>query len=149
MEELSMAVIKFDDQTIRCITLFENITKTQVKDCLERLGTIYFIVNPGQMRQALGRNGATIRRLRGMFHKNIKIIEYSADIEAFIKNILLDFTIKEIKIDSTPGSGGKKKVAYVSVDVRDKGKIIGRDSRNLKVIREIVNRHSPIDIVIN
>jgi len=93
-----MSIIKFDDKSIRYITLFENVTNTQVKDCIEREDTIYFIVSPDQVLLAIGKNGSKIRRLRGLFHKNIKVIEYSEKIETFIRNIFHEFSIKNIKI---------------------------------------------------
>ena len=141
-----MAAIKFDDQSIRYITLFENVTNTQVKDCIEREDTIFFIVSPGQLLLAIGKNSSTIRRLRGLFHKNIKVIEYSPKIETFIRNIFHEFPIKEIRIEES--NDKKNKIAYVSVDIRDKGKIIGRDSKNLKIAKEILNRHNKMDILI-
>jgi N utilization substance protein A len=141
-----MGTITFNDQTLRYLTLFENITNTQVKDCLEFSDTLYFVVNQGQMQFAVGKNGVKIKRLRALMKKNIKIIEYSPDLERFIKNIFREFQIKNVNIENS--NDGKKKVAYVSVNLRDKGKIIGRDSRNLKIAREILNRHDKIDILI-
>ena len=141
-----MAAITFNDQTLRYMTLFENITNTQIKDCLEVGDTLYFVVNSGQLQMAIGRSGAKIKRLRNMMHKNIKIIEYSPDIETFIRNIFHEFPIKDVTIEKS--TGNKKKIAYVSVNLRDKGKIIGRDSKNLKIARELINRHEKIDILI-
>lgn len=141
-----MAAIKLNDQTLRQITLFENITNTTVKDCLEQSGTIYFIVDNGQLHKAVGRNGSNIKRLRDLLHKNIKVIEYSSKTEIFIRNIFREFPIKDITIENS--EDGRKKIAYVSVDIRDKGKIIGRESRNLKIARTIIRRHEKIDIVI-
>ncbi len=141
-----MGTITFNVQTLRYITLFENITNTQVKDCLEFPDTLYFVVNQGQFHFALGKNGVKIKRLRTLMKKNIKIIEYSPDLERFIENIFREFQIKNVKIKNS--NDGKKKVAFVSVNLRDKGKIIGRDSKNLKIAREILNRHDKIDILI-
>ncbi len=141
-----MGNITLNDQSLRFMTLFENVTKTQIKDCLEYSDTIYFIVNPGQLQFAIGKSGSKIKRLRALLKKNIKIIEYSPDFKIFIKNIFRDFSIKDVRIEDS--NDGKNKIAYVSVDLRDKGKIIGRDSRNLKIAKEIVNRHGKIDILI-
>ena len=143
-----MVKITLDDQSLRYITLFENITQTRVKDCLELYNTLYFIVDTGQLQFALGRNGLKVKRLRAMLKKNIKIIEYSPNTERFIRNIFHEFPVKEITIEEDGEDKNKNKVAYVSVDIRDKGKVIGRDSRNLKVAREIINRHEKIDILI-
>jgi len=141
-----MGNITLNDQTLRFMTLFENVTKTQIKDCLEFSDTIYFIVNPGQLQFAIGKSGSKIKRLRALLKKNVKLIEYSPDLTRFIKNIFRDFPIKDVRIEDS--NDGKNKIAYVSVDLRDKGKIIGRDSKNLKIAKKIVNRHGKIDILI-
>jgi N utilization substance protein A len=141
-----MSTIKLDDQTLRYITLFEGLTQTNVKDCLEKPDTIYFVIKSGQFHKAIGKNGANVKRLRGMLHKNIKVIEYSPEPETFIRNIFVDFQINEIRIEDSKVGGDK--VAIVSVNPRDKGKIIGRDSKNLKIAREILSRHNKLDMLI-
>ncbi|WP_455392357.1 NusA-like transcription termination signal-binding factor [[Eubacterium] cellulosolvens] len=141
-----MGNITFTDQTLGYISLFENLTKTRIKDCLEFSDTVYFIVHEGQLQYAVGKNGSKVKRLRMLLKKNIKIIEHSNNLEKFIKNIFHDFAIKNIKIEDS--ADGKSKKAFVSVNLQDKGKIIGRDSRNLKIAHEIINRHENIDILI-
>ena len=141
-----MATMKFNDQTIKIIALFENITRTTIKDCIELPDTIYFVIDIGQLHKAIGKNGSNIKRMRGLFHKNIKVIEYSADIESFIRNIFREFPIKTVIVEDS--IDGKNKVAFVSVNLRDKGKVIGKDSKNLKVAKEIINRHHKVDIKI-
>jgi N utilization substance protein A len=143
-----MAEIKFNDQSLRYITLFENITRTSVKDCIEHSEKLYFIVNPGMLSKAIGKNASNVKKLRRLFKKNIEIIEYSPKIEVFIQNIFHDFKINEIKMEERSSGDRKQQVAFVSVDVRQKGKIIGRDSKNLNLAKEILNRYTPIDIII-
>jgi N utilization substance protein A len=75
-----MASIKLTDQTLKYISLFEGLTNTHIKDCLERVDTLYFIVDTGQLTKAIGKNGSNIKRLRNLLKKNIKIIEYSPSI---------------------------------------------------------------------
>jgi N utilization substance protein A len=143
-----MAEIKFNDQSLRYITLFENITRASVKDCIEQSDKLYFIVNPGFLSKAIGKNGSNVKKLRRLFNKNIEIIEYSPKIEAFIQNIFHDYKINEIKLEERGSGDRKQQIAFVSVDVRQKGKIIGRDSKNLNLAKEILNRYIPIDIII-
>jgi N utilization substance protein A len=141
-----MVKITLNDQTIKYITFFENITNTRVKDCLEIENMLYFIVDSGQLQFALGRNGSKIKRLRSMLRKNVKLVEYSSNLETFIRNIFHEFKINNVQIDKSTDGG--KRIARVSVNLRDKGKIIGLDSKNLKIAREIINRYEKIDILI-
>jgi N utilization substance protein A len=141
-----MSEIILNDQTIKCISLFENITKARVKDCIEGEDILFFIVNAGQLKRSLGKNGSNIRRLRKLFKKNIDVIEYSPDIKRFIRNIFHEFKINEVTIEQK--GEPPQNIAYVAVDMKDKGKVIGRNSRNLKLAKEIINRYRPIDILI-
>ena len=141
-----MAEIILTDQTLKIITLFEGYTNVQIKDCLDHGETIYFIVEKGQLMKAIGRNGSNIKRLRNVLKKNIKVIEYSSEPETFIRNIFIEFPINDVRIEDS--ADGTKRIAYVSVDLRNKGKVIGRESWNLKIAREIINRHVKMDIVI-
>ena len=131
---------------MRYIALFEGITNARVKDCFENNDMIVFIVDTGQLKKAIGQKGNNIRHLRKILKKNLKLIEYSPKIEEFIRNIFYEFPIKNVTIKEK--NDNKSQVAYVEVDVRDKGKIIGVNSKNLKLAREIINRYSQIDIFI-
>jgi N utilization substance protein A len=75
-----------------------------------------------------------------MFKKNLDVIEYSDDPERFLRNIFHNYKIKDVEIEKR----GNKIHAIVSVESKDKGKIIGKDGRNLKLAREILGRHHDI-----
>jgi N utilization substance protein A len=141
-----MSEIIFNDVTIKYISLFEKVTHTRVKDCIERPDILYFIVDAGQLSKAIGKGGSNAKKLRRLFKKNIEIIEYSPKLEMFISNIFHDFKIKEIRIEDRVSA--EQKIAYVTVDITQKGKIIGRDSKNLNLARDILNRYTPIEIII-
>jgi N utilization substance protein A len=136
-----MTNITLDQNTIRYISVFEKITKTRVRDCIETPDKLVFIVARGQIGAAIGKKGENVKRLHELFKKNLDVIEYSDDPEKFLKNIFHNYKIKNVEIEKR----GNKVHAIVSVESKDKGKIIGKDGRNLKLARDILIRHHDIE----
>lgn len=123
----------FDNDIIRVITAFENITGTEVRDCVCS-DIIYFLVNPGKMALAIGKNGHNIKTAEKMLKKPIKIFEWSEDCEQFIKNLIP--SVQKIDID------GNKATLLIETETR--GIVIGKKGCNIKVIRNFLERNSNI-----
>lgn len=135
--------IKLTGETIRCIPIFENITKARAKDCIDCEDKLIFIVESGQLGLAIGKGGANIRILKDLLKKNIDIIEYAPEIDKFIRNIFHNYKILEIAEDKN-----RKKVIRVTVAAVDKGKVIGRSGKNIELVRNIVKRYHDIEDVV-
>lgn len=123
----------FDTDIIRVINAFENITGTEVRDCVF-LDTVYFLINPGKMAVAIGKNGQNIKIAEQMMKKPIKIFEWSEDCQQFIRNMIPSAQ----KVDVN----GEK--VTVNIDKENRGAVIGKRGANIKVIREFLNRNSNI-----
>ena len=141
-----MAPVVLNDETMKYISMFENITRARVKDCIIKEDKLIFIVPKHQVILALGKNNENIKRLKGLFKKNIDIIGFSDKLDVFVKNIFHNFNLQNIQVESRD----EKSYVYVSVNLKDKGKIIGKNGNNLKLAREIVGRHFDVgDIIIS
>jgi len=123
----------FDNDIIRVINAFESITGTEVRDCVCS-EVIYFLVNPGKMALAIGKNGNNIKIAEKMLKRPIKIFEWSEDCEQFIKNMIPSTQ----KIDI---NGGK---ATITIETQKRGLVIGKKGSNIKVIREFLDRNGNI-----
>ena len=123
----------FDNDIIRVINAFENITGTEVRDCVCS-DVVYFLVNPGKMAIAIGKNGQNIKIAERMLKKPIKIFEWSEDCEQFIKNMVP--SVQKI------GLNGDK--ATISIEKENRGVVIGKKGANIKIIREFLTRNSNI-----
>nr|NIO44471.1 NusA-like transcription termination signal-binding factor [Candidatus Aenigmarchaeota archaeon] len=123
----------FDNDTIRVITSFENITGTEVRDCVCSQ-TIYFLVNPGKIAMTIGKNGHNIRTAEKMLGRPIKVFEWSENGKELIKNMISK--AKKIEL--------KDERAVVTISQEDRGAIIGRRGNNIKAIRELLIRNSDI-----
>jgi len=139
--------IKLTAEEMRYIALFQDLTRASVKDCIidENENRIIFLVKPGDMGLAIGRNGINIKRLKRLLGRNIEVVEWADNIEQLAKNALAPARVLNVKVLTTPS--GKKKV-LVTVDPQDKGVAIGKAGRNVARARMILKRYFDIDSVI-
>ncbi|MBU3896925.1 MAG: NusA-like transcription termination signal-binding factor [Nanoarchaeota archaeon] len=125
---------EFDTDTIKLIAAFEDLSKTEVRDCCINPDSIYFLVNSGKIAVAIGKGGQTIKQAEKMFKKPIKIFEWAESDEAFLKNMIPK--AKKIVIKDT--------FAQVTLDSKNRGAVLGRAGSNIKAIRELLERNSNI-----
>jgi len=138
-----MDEIKFTEDTLRYISLFETLTRTRVKDCMETEDKLVFVVEPGQANRAVGKGGENVINLKNHTGKNIQVIEYSDDPETFIRNVFYNYNVQSVVIENR----GTIIHATVTVDPKVKGRAIGKNGRNLKIARDIVNRHHNVQSI--
>ena len=124
---------EFDADTIGLITSFENMTGTEVRDCLKN-DSIYFLVNEGKAAMAIGKGGQTIKNAERALKKQIKIFEWSRDENIFVKNLIPQAENIVISNDK----------AIISLNNKNKGIVIGKDGKNINIIRELLKRNSNI-----
>lgn len=117
--------LKLDQNKIQTINLFQTVTGCSVLDCTSDDEIIIFVVNEGQYGLAVGKNGVKIKNAERVFKRNIRVIEYSSELEKFVKNLVPE--AQEITIEGK-GVGIKLKQS-------DRAKVIGRQGRNIKIIK--------------
>lgn len=131
-----MNKIKYSQDLMKFMSIFENITQAKIKDCIENKYLI-FIVQENQIAKAIGKNGCNVRRLESILRKKVKIVEFSQDPLIFTKNLISPLKAKDIKIDQDT-------IIIQGDDRKTKGLIIGRDAQNLREYEDIVKRYFPI-----
>ncbi len=124
---------EFDTETIYMIRVFEDVTGARVRDCIidKTNGSVAFLVYPGQMGLAIGKKGANIKILEKLLKKEIKLFEYDHDLETFIKK-LIPFS-KRIEV--------KNKKVIVWVEPKFRGRVIGKNGGNIRLLRKIIERN--------
>ena len=123
--------IKYDLNLMNYRTIFENITHAQVKDCFLKDDLFLVVVKENEIGKAIGKGGMNIRALENKFNKKIKIVEFSDDLIKFTKNWVNPVKIKDIKLEDDVMT------LFVS-GIKEKGQIIGRDSKNLHELKDIL-----------
>jgi transcription termination/antitermination protein NusA len=135
-----MVKIKFDINLIKFISIFGSITRSKVKDCISAEPLI-FIVEKGEIAKAIGKGAKNIKKIEQLLKKKIRIIEFNLDIIEFVKNVIAPNKATEIIKEDT-------KIVISAESSGIKGKIIGRDSKNLQQTKEIVKRYFEIDDIV-
>ena len=132
---------------MRLISLFQNVTKTTARDCLddEKRDRLIFVVNEGKMGLAIGKGGSNIKSLQNILKRNIELVEHFDDPIKFLKNILNPKLVNEIKLD-TKSDGSSQ--ATVIVDHNKKGLVVGREGRNAEKARLFAKRYFGISNVL-
>jgi N utilization substance protein A len=128
--------IKYDANILQYMSLFESLTNSQVKDCVvsER---ILFVVEPNEIGKAIGKKGSNVRKLENLLKKKIKIVEFNPEVSQFVQSMIYPLQAKVEEAD--------KVVTITGPDSKTKGLIIGRDSKNLKFLKDIVGRYFDIE----
>ena len=139
-----MPEVTLTEDTLRYISLFENITKTHVRDCMEAEEKLVFVVDPGQANRAVGKAGEHVIRMKNTTGKNIQVVEYSDDPENFIRNVFYNYSVQSVVLENR----GNIVHATVTVDPKVKGRAIGKNGRNLKIARDLVSRHHNVQSII-
>ena len=133
-----MSKIKFDIQSMKLMTLFESITRSHVKDMIIKEESLIFIVMPGEIGKAIGKKAVNIKKLERISKKKIRIIEYSDDLEKFVRNVIMPLKVHQIDIEGAV-------VTIKSPDSQTRGLLIGRAAANLRNFESLVKRYFPID----
>ena len=138
--------IKLTTDQIRLISLFQNVTKTTARDCLddEKQDKIIFVVNEGKMGLAIGKGGSNIKSLQNILKRNVELVEYFDDPIKFLKNVLNPKLINEVKLDTKQDGSSQ---AIVIVDQGKKGLVVGREGRNAEKARLFAKRYFDISSV--
>ncbi|MEM2926285.1 MAG: NusA-like transcription termination signal-binding factor [Candidatus Bathyarchaeia archaeon] len=142
-----MSKIKLTSEEMGLISLLESITNAPCQDCIidHKLNRLIFVVRPGAISAAIGKNGMNVKLLRKLTGKNIEIVEYSEDPTRLIVNSLAPAKVKEIRMMEK--ANGEKMVVAV-VEPKDKGIAIGKNGRNIEKTRQLAKRYFGIEHVI-
>jgi N utilization substance protein A len=119
---------------------FEEKTGVNARDCFSIEDDIVFVVNEGEAGKAVGKNGLKVRPLRNIFEKNVSVVEFSQDVDRFIKNLFYPGNITKIK----QGDGSIK----VWIEQKDKPAVFSNGARKVKVASVISERYLGKKIVV-
>jgi|SRR3989338_2363767 len=132
-----MNKIKYSQDLMKFMSIFDTITQTKLKDCIE-YGYLVFIVQENQIAKAIGKNGNNVRQLQNILKKKVKIVEFNPDPVIFTRNLITPLKAKDIKIDGNV-------IIIEGNDTKTKGLLIGRNAKNLREYEAIVKRYFPIE----
>ena len=152
--------VTLSDAARQYIALFEDVTGATARDCVifeadevdgedgddgedgreETEDRVVFIVKPGDMAQAIGSGGETVRKLEDRLSKDVTLVEDADTAEAFVANALAPAAVYNVTI-----SEDDETVAYAEVDSEDTGIAIGENGRNITTAEALAKRHYDVD----
>ncbi|MBI4439353.1 NusA-like transcription termination signal-binding factor [Candidatus Woesearchaeota archaeon] len=129
-----MEKIRYDINTMKFISLFESLSGARVKDCIEIEDGLLFVIEPGEMGRAIGKNGSNIKRLESAIKKSVKVVEFNDDAGEFVRALLYPTVPDEVAFEG-------EIITITGRDIRTRGIIIGRDRSRINQIKQIVGRY--------
>jgi len=142
-----MTEIKLTSDELKLISLFSSVTSATARDCIvdEKMDRVIFVVNKGQMGLAIGKGGATIKQLQSVVGRKVELVEFSDDPVEFIRNMLGGDMVSDVRMNERMDGSQQ---AIVTVDVRKKGAVVGREGRNAEKARLLAKRYFNISNVL-
>lgn len=134
---------KLTSEEMGYMTIFEDITKATVKDCIKNKDEIIFVVKKGDIGLAIGKKGVSVNKVKKVLGKRIEIIEHSDDPVEFVKKLFHSFRVEDIQM-----SENGTKVVKMYVDERDKNMAIGMRGKNLQKMKMLAKRYHDIEDII-
>ena len=132
-----MTDISLSTESMDFIRTASNICHVDILDCLVKDDKVIFVVRQGHLGAAIGKKAKNLERLRTLFKKSIKFVEYNADKTQFIRNLSKPYELKEIIFSGSED----EPLARITVNPKDKSKLIGKKGSNIEIIRNLAQRH--------
>jgi N utilization substance protein A len=135
-----MAEIVLSNETVQFINLASTQTGASIRDCIVEEDRVVFVVEKGQLGIAIGSKAKNLEKLRSIFKKNVKFVEFNEDKIKFVSNLCKPYELKKVSLEGNDEAS----IVRIEVNPRDKSKLIGKGGRNINMIRKLVQRHYPI-----
>lgn len=134
--------LTLEDEPRQYLAAFEDVTGTTGRDCLVFDDRLLIVVSSGQMGEAIGPDGETVRQFEDRVDRRVRLVEYADDPEAFVANTLAPAAVYNVTL-----SENDDLVAYVEVAEEDRGVAIGTEGATIEQSRRLCERHFDIDDV--
>jgi len=135
-----MAEIILSNETVQYINLASTYSGANILDCVVEDDRVVFIVEKGQLGIAIGSKAKNLEKLRMLFKKIVKFVEFDEDKTRFVVNLCKPYNVTKVSFEENEGTS----VARIEVNPRDKSKLIGKGGRNINMIRKMAKRHHQI-----
>jgi transcription termination/antitermination protein NusA len=135
--------IKLTQDQLSLMSMFQGMTGATARDCVvdEKLGRVIFVVAQGQMGLAIGKEGASVKKIERAVRRPVEVVEWADDIEGLVKNALGARYVQEVRVsDRLDGTKG----VVVIVDSRKKGAVLGLGGKNAEKVRLLAKRYFDI-----
>ncbi len=137
---MSSKGVTIDNRIMEMRALFDRVARVEVRECIENEDMVLFIVPEKKMAEMFKRNQNVVANLKEKINKHILIAEYSRDTISFVRNLYFRYGVKEIDVKWDQGQID----IQVAVDPNEVGKAIGKEGRNVKLMKDAISRFTEI-----
>jgi len=133
-------------EELRYLSILEELTGALGIRCIvdEDNNKLIFLVKDTDVGKAIGKGGKNVKLLRALLKKNIEIVPYGEDLDTMVKNLFP--SVKILGIDVNERNGEKQVIVKVAEE--DKGRAIGKEGRNIKRARLVLQKLYGVSSVI-
>jgi transcription termination/antitermination protein NusA len=138
--------IKLSSDQLSLMSLFQGMTGATARDCVidDRRNRVIFVIAQGQMGLAIGKDGASVKKIERTVRRPVEVVEWADDIEGLVRNSLGPKFVQEVRVSER--LDGTKGVVVI-VDSRKKGAVLGLGGKNAEKVRLLAKRYFDISNV--
>jgi transcription termination/antitermination protein NusA len=132
--------IKLTSDQLSLMSMFQGMTGATARDCVidDKRGRVIFVIAQGQMGLAIGKDGASVKKIERVVRRPVEVVEWSDDVEGLVRNALGAKNVQEVRVsDRLDGTKG----VVVVVDSRRKGAVLGLGGKNAEKVRLLAKRY--------
>ena len=137
---IALPEIKLSSDELSLMSMFQGMTGATARDCVidEKRGRVIFVIAQGQMGLAIGKEGASVKKIERAVRRPVEVVEWAEDVEGLVKNSLGAKLVQEVRIsDRLDGTKG----VVVIVDSKKKGAVLGLGGKNAEKVRLLAKRY--------
>ena len=141
-----MPEIKLSSDQLSLLSMFQGMTGATARDVVvdEKRDRVIFVVAQGQMGLAIGKDGASVKKIERAVRKPVEVVEWADDVEGLVRNSLGARFVQEVRVsDRLDGTKG----VVVVVDSRKKGAVLGLGGKNAEKVRILAKRYFDVSNV--
>ena len=120
--------------------MFQGMTGATARDVVvdEKRDRVIFVIAQGQMGLAIGKEGASVKKIERTVRKPVEVVEWADDVEGLVRNTLGAKCVQEVRVsDRLDGTKG----VVVVVDSTKKGAVLGIGGKNAEKLRLLAKRY--------
>ena len=135
-----MPEIKLSSDELSLMSMFQEMTGATARDCVidDKRDRVIFVIAQGQMGLAIGKGGASVKKIERAVRKPVEVVEWAEDVEGLVRNTLGAKFVQEVRVSEM--LDGTKAVVVV-VDSRKKGAVLGLGGKNAEKVRLLARRY--------
>ena len=126
-----MATISLDTNTIRTMALFKDKTGVSTINCIGVRGTVVFVVDSDDLKNAIGKNGFKAKLIQTVLGKDVRIVGRGKTMDETIQNFIHPITLNSSKIV-------KGTLSILLQDPRERKKLNGNGRKTLMQLKEVL-----------